>query len=92
MRIPYQSGGVERGPARGVERPGVLAAGLAPSVLARAAIGGLGSLAGGRALGFACNPLFCACKGDSDCNDMFTTNVCGPRAICIDDVCYCLRN
>lgn len=42
-------------------------------------------------LGFTCNPLFCACRGDSDCNDMFTTSLCGPRAICIDDVCYCVR-
>lgn len=41
-------------------------------------------------LGFNCNPLFCACRGDADCNDMFTTSLCG-RAICIDDVCYCLR-
>jgi hypothetical protein len=43
-------------------------------------------------LSFSCNGIFCACTGDADCNDMFTTNVCGPRAICIDNVCYCSRN
>jgi hypothetical protein len=42
-------------------------------------------------LGFTCNPLFCACRGDADCNDLFTTGLCGPRDICIDDVCYCVR-
>jgi hypothetical protein len=44
-----------------------------------------------RALGFTCNPLFCSCTGDADCNDMFTTALCGPRDICIDSVCYCIR-
>lgn len=43
-------------------------------------------------LAFSCNSVVCACVGDLDCNDMFTTNVCGPRAICIDNVCYCSRN
>lgn len=40
---------------------------------------------------FDCSPSFCVCKGDGDCNDMFGTNVCGPIAICIDDVCVCRR-
>jgi hypothetical protein len=44
-----------------------------------------------RALGFNCNPLFCSCTGDADCNDMFTTGLCGPRDICIDSTCYCVR-
>jgi hypothetical protein len=48
------------------------------------------AFAGGVA-GFQCNPIVCACRGDVDCNDMFGTNVCGGRAICIDDVCYCER-
>jgi len=43
-------------------------------------------------LGFSCNPIFCGCRGDADCNDMFGTNVCGGRAICIDDYCYCDRS
>jgi|SRR6187431_65707 len=42
-------------------------------------------------LSFGCNGVFCACTGDVDCNDMFTTNVCGPRAICYGSVCYCER-
>ena len=25
---------------------------------------------------------FCTCTGDDDCNDMFSTDVCGPSAIC----------
>jgi hypothetical protein len=45
---------------------------------------------------FTCNPVWCACQGDDDCNDMFTTNVCGDTAFCVDtsspDVkCYCER-
>ena len=42
-------------------------------------------------LGFSCNPIVCVCRGDDDCNDMFGTTVCGGRAICIDDYCYCDR-
>lgn len=42
-------------------------------------------------LNFTCNGLYCACKGDADCNDMFTTNVCGPSAICVGNYCYCDR-
>jgi hypothetical protein len=45
----------------------------------------------GQRLGFTCNPVFCACRGDADCNDMFGAGVCGPRDICIDDHCYCQR-
>ena len=44
----------------------------------------------GGGLGFSCNPYFCACTGDADCNDMFTTPLCGA-AICIDNSCFCLR-
>jgi len=51
---------------------------------------------GGRGrLGFSCGPFGCICSGDSDCNDMFTTNVCGPHAVCSvyggQVVCICLR-
>lgn len=44
-----------------------------------------------KGLQFNCSGLLCACRGDLDCNDMFTTGVCGD-AICIDDVCICVRN
>ncbi|HUO99516.1 MAG TPA: hypothetical protein VMU01_12665 [Rhizomicrobium sp.] len=42
---------------------------------------------------FACNAIFCSCRGDSDCNDMFTTDLCGPSAECNEDsnICICLR-
>lgn len=45
----------------------------------------------GSATQFQCGPIFCMCTGDADCNDMFTTNVCGPSAICINNVCFCAR-
>jgi hypothetical protein len=50
---------------------------------------------GGR-LGFACGPLGCVCSGDPDCNDMFSSGVCGD-GICFEDgsggvVCVCIRN
>jgi hypothetical protein len=45
---------------------------------------------------FTCNPVWCACQGDDDCNDMFTTNVCGDTAFCVNTSsssvkCYCER-
>jgi hypothetical protein len=45
---------------------------------------------------FTCNPIWCSCQGDDDCNDMFTTNVCGDTAFCVDTSspgvkCYCER-
>jgi hypothetical protein len=47
-------------------------------------------------LGFECSGLLCSCSGDEDCNDLFTTGLCGD-AICFegaggDVVCLCLRN
>lgn len=45
----------------------------------------------GGATQFQCGPGFCVCRGDGDCNDMFTTNVCGPNAICFGDICVCSR-
>ena len=41
---------------------------------------------------FSCNGSYCACTGDADCNDMFTTNVCGPTAVCIGTSCFCGRH
>jgi hypothetical protein len=66
----------------------VLSGLIAPAARAgRASIG----LFGGRGLGFACGPAGCVCTGDADCNDMFSTSVCGPYAVCIDNVCWCSR-
>lgn len=47
--------------------------------------------------GFTCNGLFCRCEGDSDCNDMFSSDVCGCCfGVCIDkpdgtSICICGR-
>ena len=52
--------------------------------------------AAGLRAGFACAPWGCICTGDADCNDMFSTNSCGSRAVCFTDaannvVCVCIR-
>jgi hypothetical protein len=67
--------------------------GLAP--LAPHAFGGLGEALAGRT-GFTCGGPFCACAGDLDCNDLFTTGLCGPAAICFEQpgggvLCICVR-
>lgn len=41
---------------------------------------------------FWCVGGICGCSGDSDCNDMFTSTVCGDAAVCVDDKCYCVMN
>jgi hypothetical protein len=43
---------------------------------------------------YECDASACTCHGDADCNDMFSTNVCGPIAWCIenDDTCHCSRH
>lgn len=41
--------------------------------------------------GFTCNPVQCFCRGDEDCNDMFSTDACGPVAVCFDSTCICSR-
>jgi hypothetical protein len=45
--------------------------------------------------GFECSGPLCVCTGDDDCNDMFTTGLCGD-AICFETadggvVCLCVR-
>jgi hypothetical protein len=42
-------------------------------------------------LNYDCSALACACTGDDDCNDLFTTSKCGPIAICYPDGCICIR-
>ncbi len=46
---------------------------------------------GGGGLNFSCQNLVCVCTGDQDCNDLFTSDVCGDIAICYPDGCICLR-
>jgi hypothetical protein len=41
-------------------------------------------------LGFSCGPWGCICTGDADCNDMFSTNACGPYAVCSIDHGFCI--
>jgi hypothetical protein len=49
---------------------------------------------------FTCGSLACTCDDTTrpgDCNDMFSTNVCGPYALCEDlpgggSRCICLRS
>lgn len=47
---------------------------------------------GQQVLAFTCAGGICYCTGDNDCNNMFTSTVCGDAAVCIDDKCYCARN
>lgn len=49
----------------------------------------LGPRRGG--LNYDCGDLACACTGDEDCNDLFTSGKCGPVAVCYPDGCVCLR-
>lgn len=41
---------------------------------------------------FWCVGGICGCTGDTDCNDMFTSAVCGDAAVCVGDNCYCGKN
>jgi len=50
-----------------------------------------GTLSGAGRLGFDCSPFGCVCSGDADCNDMFSTNACGPYAVCTPTFCWCSR-
>jgi hypothetical protein len=48
-----------------------------------------------RRFGFQCGGPFCACSGDADCNDLFTTGLCGASVCFVDNtggvVCICVR-
>ena len=41
---------------------------------------------------FWCIGGICGCTGDDDCNDMCTSDVCGDKAVCVGDNCYCGRD
>jgi hypothetical protein len=84
--IPKQTIGVSRYGYRSTQ----------PAIVARALIipaARAGGASVGRAPvgGFTCGGFGCVCSGDADCNDMFSTNACGPYAVCINDVCWCSR-
>lgn len=44
---------------------------------------------GDKVLEFSCNGNICTCNGDADCNRMFSTNSCGPVAVCVGSACAC---
>ncbi len=49
----------------------------------------------GGAMNFSCGVTSCTCHGDADCNNMFSSNVCGHSAVCDTSngvECSCLRN
>lgn len=49
------------------------------------------SRVGGGALNYSCGDLACSCTGDLDCNDLFSSDKCGPIAVCYPDGCVCIR-
>jgi hypothetical protein len=50
---------------------------------------------GGPGTGYTCDGAICTCTGDEDCNDMFSSGVCGDIAQCRSEggfeYCWCLR-
>jgi hypothetical protein len=42
-------------------------------------------------LSYDCGNLACSCSGDDDCNDLFSSDKCGPIAVCYPDGCVCIR-
>jgi hypothetical protein len=46
---------------------------------------------GGGGLNYSCGDLACSCSGDDDCNDLFSSDKCGPIAVCYPDGCVCIR-
>ena len=48
----------------------------------------------GGTMNFSCGMTSCTCHGDADCNNMFSSNVCGRSAVCDTSSgveCSCLR-
>ncbi len=49
----------------------------------------------GGTMAFQCNMTSCTCRGDNDCNNMFSSSVCGSSAVCDTTngtECSCLRH
>lgn len=70
---------------------GPLRIGLTSDIRAQRAVAARGMTGGSRHLNFDCGDLACACTGDDDCNDLFTSGKCGPIAVCYPDGCVCIR-
>ena len=48
----------------------------------------------GGTMNFSCGVTSCTCHGDADCNNMFSSKVCGQSAVCDEThgvECSCLR-
>lgn len=91
MFMPMRPGAVQGGPVFPLRQP-LPSPGGRPDAMLRAISGPATQLfrPTGR-LDFVCSSSHCACRGDADCNDMFTAGLCGPDAICINGVCICRR-
>jgi hypothetical protein len=49
----------------------------------------------GGVMNFSCGMTSCTCHGDADCNNMFSSSVCGRSAVCDTSSgveCSCLRS
>ena len=49
----------------------------------------------GGVMNFSCGVTSCTCHGDADCNNMFSSSVCGRSAVCDTSSgveCSCLRS
>ena len=65
-----------------------------PAQIRHKGLTGVGGFGRGRRelqANFTCSGLRCDCTGDADCNDMFSSNVCGDIASCDESGCACLR-
>lgn len=40
----------------------------------------------------SCFDNYCVCSGDEDCNDMFSSGLCGDEAVCMGEICICVKN
>jgi len=56
-----------------------------------AVAGTIGSQVIGGRLGFECSSTACTCQGDRDCNDLYSTGLCGDVGVCGETGCWCLR-
>ena len=52
------------------------------------------NIKGGSGSSYSCGGGVCTCYGDDDCNDMFSSGVCGGAGLCHDDAkgtwCECV--